>query len=137
MHFVKVATTLVIASLFVIALGSPPAAALEDEGTVLVSVPEVVVQEVTSACDPDAADNGVFGVWYDVSDYQGDFFQITPLSTLDVDPIFYDGDCEEIPGNGGAALGFLGAIEQGFVPSGAEHILVYGYAGSGTFTISI
>lgn len=134
----KVATTLIIASLFVIALVTPVSASehgIEEEGSILFGVP-VAVQNAADPCNPDSELNGLFSAWYDVSELQGESFEILVSENLDIDPLLWDADCEFID-YGGAPLGFLGADESGTISEGSHFLLVQGYVGSGDYTLTV
>lgn len=104
---------------------------IEETGIVLAGSPEPVLG---SPCDPGAADP--HGVSYDVTGFDGHDFLIVPVISLDVDPVFYDENCESL-GNGGAPLDFLGFPEDGQVPAGSVYLYVWGWAGTGTFDLTI
>jgi subtilisin family serine protease len=107
-------------------------------GSILVGNPasaDAGVVQTAAACNPASPLNGLDGVWYNIAG-AGSSFSLTMDATLDVDVYFHTASCARVGGSIGAQ-GFLGATEAGTVPSGAAFAIVNGFAGTGTFVLTL
>ncbi len=130
----------IVALAVLIALPTAAAASQTFEGTITVGHPAtgvgVGVTELAAACDPGSDLNGVDGHWYEVSTYASGTFVLTMAETLDADVWFYDANCTLID-HGEGAQGILGVTEIGTVPADADHAIVNGYMGTGSFVLTL
>lgn len=93
--------------------------------------------EILAACDPAAAENGIDGVWYDITGFGDHTATLTPDANSDFDAYWYDDTCTWID-DSGMAQGFVGAVETAPVPANAKWVIVdYFFGANGTFTLSI
>lgn len=91
-------------------------------------------------CDVTSPFNGLSGYWYDLASNgmagAGHSFLLSSDDPLDIDPYFYDVNCDFIS-NGGAAMGGIGVAETGTVPPNAAFLLVWGALGHGTYELTL
>lgn len=113
----------------------------EEDGEILAGQPGtglgVGAAELGAACDTDSDLNGVDGQWHNITGFAEHEFELTMDDTLDVDVFFYDADCSWINADSTGAEGFVGQTEDGTVPANAAFAVVNGWAGTGSYTLTI
>lgn len=121
-----------------VALG-PLATAAEHGGAIFLGAPAFGLglgpTEFLHPCDEAAQTTNLDAVWFAIAG-EGTGFTLVMDLTLDADVYFYDADCGYLDTTQGAQ-GFLGDTEEGPVPPGAAFAIVVGYAGSGSFVLTI
>jgi hypothetical protein len=133
-----------LAGLVVLSLAMPATAkhaTFEKSGSARVGHPLVGFTggftENAAACDPAAAENGIDGVWYDITGFGAHTATLTVDANSDFDVYWYDDTCTWID-DSGMAQGFVGETETAPVPGNAKWVIVdYFFGANGTFTLKI